>query len=67
MKYILEFIFTDILKFSASLLLLSLAFKIYRMRLEIEGNSKCCKFRSYNKGGKADFVTGGEEDISGIQ
>ena len=57
MKYILDFIFTDILKFSASVLLLSVAFKIYRVRLEIEGSSKCCKFRSYNKGGNADFVT----------
>ena len=57
MKYILDFIFTDILKFSASVLLLSVAFKIYRVRLEIEGSSKCCKFRSYNSGGRADFVT----------
>jgi hypothetical protein len=63
MKYILEFIFTDLLKFSASILLLSVAFKIYRVKLHIEGTSPCCKWTSDNQGGRADLVNGIGEDI----
>lgn len=56
MSEIFDYIFDDILKFSASVLLLTISFKIYRVKLEIEGTSPCCKFKSYNAGGQADLV-----------
>lgn len=56
MSQIVEYVFDDILKFSASVLLLSLAFKIYRVKLHIEGTSPCCKWTSDNQGGHGDIV-----------
>lgn len=51
MSNILMYVFDDILKFSSSVLLLSLAYKIYKVKLHIEGTSPCCKWTSDNSGG----------------
>lgn len=56
MNNIIEYMFDDILKFSSSVLLLTLSFKIYRLKLHIEGTSPCCKWTSDNEGGRADLV-----------
>ncbi len=52
MGQIVEYFFDDLLKSCASVLLLTIAYKIYRVKLHIEGTSPCCKFTSDNPGGQ---------------
>ena len=49
MSEIVEYFFDDLLKSCASVLLLVITYKIYKVKLHIEGTSPCCKFNSDNK------------------
>lgn len=51
MSEIVEYFFDDLLKSCASVLLLVITYKIYKVKLHIEGTSPCCKFNSDNNGG----------------
>lgn len=52
MSEIIDYFFDDLLKSCASVLLLVMAYKIYKVKLHIEGQSKCCRFTSDNSGGQ---------------